>query len=303
MLFTLLYADDTVILADSPEQLQASLNGMHNYCNDWKLEVNVSKTKIVVHSRGKVRKKPTFYFGGSPIEMVDDYCYLGITMNYNSRFDQGVVIRTPWFDKAIKKQCEQASRAMYSLLKKITKLHLPVDLALHLFDSLVTPILLYGCEIWGFSNIEQVERVHLKFCKAILKVNKSTPSCMVYGELGRLPLSIAISSRMVCYWAKIVNSHNGKLSKVMLNFLLQLSHTEVYQSPWLLHVKKILDNCGLSFYWQSNVKCNTVYLKQIVKQVLTDQYRQSWLGYINTNPKCISYKTFKDEMKMETYIL
>ena len=32
---------------------------------------------------------------------------------------------------------------------------LPLDLQLQLFDQLILPILLYGCEIWGFEKITQ----------------------------------------------------------------------------------------------------------------------------------------------------
>ena len=38
---------------------------------------------------------------------------------------------------------------MYSLLSKSMKLNLPVDITCDLFDPLVTPILLYGSEVWA----------------------------------------------------------------------------------------------------------------------------------------------------------
>jgi hypothetical protein len=44
----LLYADDTIILAESPHQLQKALDGMAEYCRKNKLKVNERKTKIVV---------------------------------------------------------------------------------------------------------------------------------------------------------------------------------------------------------------------------------------------------------------
>jgi hypothetical protein len=51
---------------------------------------------------------------------------------------------------------------------------------------MVKPVLLlYGCEIWGMGNNDILERVHLTFCKSLLNLRTSTPSCMVYGELGR----------------------------------------------------------------------------------------------------------------------
>ena len=41
---------------------------------------------------------------------------------------------------------------------------------------MVKPILLYGCEVWGFSNNDMIEDVHLKFCKLLLHLKSSTPS-------------------------------------------------------------------------------------------------------------------------------
>ena len=56
----------------------------------------------------------------------------------------------------------------YSLLKQARTLQLPTDLQIELFNKLVKPILLYGCEIWGAGNTEVIERVQLKFLKQIL---------------------------------------------------------------------------------------------------------------------------------------
>ena len=44
----LLFADDMVLLGDTPEDLQNSWDKLQEYCQKWGLEVNVLKTKIVV---------------------------------------------------------------------------------------------------------------------------------------------------------------------------------------------------------------------------------------------------------------
>ena len=46
---------------------------------------------------------------------------------------------------------------MYSLLAKSRNMRLPIDLQFDLFKKLVKPILLYGCEVWGFGNIDVLE--------------------------------------------------------------------------------------------------------------------------------------------------
>jgi hypothetical protein len=47
-IFVMLYADDTILLAQSAEDLQVQLNAFGEYCDNWKMKVNVNKTKIVV---------------------------------------------------------------------------------------------------------------------------------------------------------------------------------------------------------------------------------------------------------------
>ena len=40
-----MFADDTVMLADTPGQLQSMLDKLHNYCSKNKLTVNASKNE------------------------------------------------------------------------------------------------------------------------------------------------------------------------------------------------------------------------------------------------------------------
>ena len=45
--FIILYADDTVIMAESAADLQKQLDSFSDYCDIWRLKVNVEKSKIV----------------------------------------------------------------------------------------------------------------------------------------------------------------------------------------------------------------------------------------------------------------
>ena len=64
-LLVIMYADDTVLFADSKENLQNCLNGLNSYCNKWKLQVNAEKTKVLIFSNRKVNgKKINFTIGG-----------------------------------------------------------------------------------------------------------------------------------------------------------------------------------------------------------------------------------------------
>jgi hypothetical protein len=85
-LFLLLYADDTVIFAESQQELQQILKLFEHYCNIWKLKVNISKTKIVVFSKKKSNQNFSYEMFGEKISQQDDYNYLGLLFNYNGNF-------------------------------------------------------------------------------------------------------------------------------------------------------------------------------------------------------------------------
>ena len=82
-----LYADDTVLFASSKEGLQKCLDGLKQYCDKWKLEVNADKTKVVIFSKGKPPAgNHNFMIGDSNIEIVKSFKYLGVTFTYNVFF-------------------------------------------------------------------------------------------------------------------------------------------------------------------------------------------------------------------------
>ena len=59
-LFLILYADDTVLMSETPQGLQKTLTAFENYCNNWKLKANTSKTKVVVFSKRPFRSNFIF---------------------------------------------------------------------------------------------------------------------------------------------------------------------------------------------------------------------------------------------------
>ena len=53
-LFNQLYVDDTALLAETANDLQAQLDAFYEYCNLWKLKVNADKTKVMESDKGKI---------------------------------------------------------------------------------------------------------------------------------------------------------------------------------------------------------------------------------------------------------
>jgi len=133
----LLYADDLVLLSKSREGLQNSLNSLNRYSNEWFLEVNNTKTKCIVFSRGKQTRLPLFSLGKQDLEFCHEYCYLGIIFS-----------RSGNFKSAAKGLTEKANGAMFSILRNLYKYRsMDHKVMLDIFDKMVAPIAIYGVEV------------------------------------------------------------------------------------------------------------------------------------------------------------
>jgi hypothetical protein len=253
--------------------------------------VNTEKTKVVIFSRGKIRKKPKLHFGQNEIDIVDDYLYLGVTFNYNGSFA-----------KAINKQISQAKRALYSLISKFRKLYLPVDIQSHLIDKCIIPILLYGAEVWGFTDTNQVEIFHNQICKQILHVHKYTSNTIALGELGRSPLDGLIKQRMLNIWARIVNGKENKISSLMYKLARTRYENSNYKPKWLTQIQKCLNELGLGYVWYQT-SFNPDWFKHTIRTSYQNMVKQNWHSTLNESSPCYSYKDMKSELKLEKYLL
>ena len=287
-MFVLLYADDTVIMAENESDMQRNLDLLNEYCISNKLKVNISKTKMLVFARSKtrIRNIRTFKFGDMNLDQVEDYIYLGICFNWNGSFV-----------KAKKVLYDKASKAMYSLIQKGRRLNLPTDVMLILFDKCVEPILLYGCEVWGCENVDILEKVHTKFSKFIFGVSKFSHNMPVNGELGRYPLSVTIKQRMVSYWTTLLKSSKGKLNKVMYLILYHLYCKDIHYSPWIKCISNIFQTNGTNYVWL--MQDHKIDAKSIQK-CECDQFKQLWHSRIINNNN-VMYQLFKTSHCKEMY--
>ena len=70
--------------------------------------------------------------------------------------------------------------------------------------------------MWGIGNIDALERIQLKvYIIGVLNLKHSTPSNVVYGERGIMPLYIDSQTRIVLFCTKFArNAENKILSTV-----------------------------------------------------------------------------------------
>ena len=190
-------------------------------------------------------------------------------------------------------------RAMNCLLFNTKKYSLTPKVMCQLFDAFVGSILSYSSEVWGFGKCKSIERIHLKFCKTILKVKSSTCSLGVYGDLGRYPLYIQRYVRIIKFWCRMVSSDNILVSYFYNNMVEACSKGAKNRAS---NVKSLLDSYGLSYAWCNPLSLNLNTFHLLFKERAIDVFKQSWVNDISQSSSLLLYKDFKSEMVYERYL-
>ena len=74
----LFWADDLVLIFKTKEELQELLNILNKYSADWKMKVNIEKTKVVIFNKqGWALKGEKLYYRNNCLENVKYFKYLG----------------------------------------------------------------------------------------------------------------------------------------------------------------------------------------------------------------------------------
>jgi hypothetical protein len=269
------FADDSQLISTSTEGLQRSIDILQEYCRTHGLFVNVEKTKIM--QIGEHRIYPWTY-NGKPIADVQEYKNLGMTVHATGHFAQQCADTLTTF----------GTRTMHALFSRCSELHInSPQLMLSLFDSLVKPVLSYGCEVWGVDYGVQVhghleelrgeggakrskadgqELLHKKFIKRVLEISASTPDIIASGEVGRYPLAFFRLKLILKYWNRLCALPEHRLLKKALVDSANLAETS---RSWVSLFKTQLQNLGIP--WEG--------LKPIDKGVLQElhfRYVEAW---------------------------
>jgi len=307
----LMYADDIVLLSTTQEGLQTSINTLQSFSNKWKLEVNLNKTKsMTFNTAGKII--PTkFTYNGHTIEDVNSYQYLGIHLDNSGSLT-----------KSIEALSEKGLKAMYKL-NKLLDHNYNIDIALHIFDNTVKPILLYGSEVWGIDlaksslaksygkHIEanKISQTELKFYRRILGVRRNTSLIGIRGELGRHPLVLRAIVNSIKHYVNIKNKPQNKLVKIALEENKKLSaHSK---RTWFSKLTAIMTELNIATDIERTDPDRIKALTQRLHNKLKSDYETHWKAALDTDSsvnrqsggnKLRTYRTFKQNFGTEAYL-
>ena len=290
-IFSLLFADDIVLISQTPSGLQNQLNNLKLASEELGLEVNLNKTKTLAFRRGGfLGKAEKWYYGREQIETVNSYKYLGYTFTTKLSTE----IATAEFAGRAKGKIISIFKALY----KIGKIN--ITTFFHLFDCQVKPMLLYASEIWGNNIQYTLEKVHMFAAKKLIGVSAKTPKQLVYGELDRYPIEIDCKVKTLKYWFKLQEMEEGRIPKQA--YLRDEKEINFNNNSWSKEIKNMLEKNGFGYIWRNK---GTAYPKSFVKnfkQRLVDQFWQEWHTKIQEKDRFQTYKKFKDVHRREKYL-
>ena len=308
---SLLWADDLVILSESGRGLQNSIDKTFLFYQSLGLELNTKKTKVLIFScGGRLRKDFVFLAGGSRIEIVDSYQYLGIKLKSSGSMQLAT-------DELFAK----ANRAWFAISNVLFQhKKLAVAKALQLFDSLIKPIFLYATEFWlpfivtkkGFesqSNLLkfwenfQPELLNQKVCRLLLSVHKRCSRLAVLGELGRYPVFIPALRHCLKY-----QHHIDTLDR---NSLISKAISEMKSNPeidsWFSRVERIKVLFDIK-----RLSGTPDRVSLVIDKMVKSKFERFYLNEINNvklgsdgqdHNKLRFYKRLKGSFKVEPYIV
>ena len=294
----LLWADDLVLLALNKESLQKLLDCLDRYVQMWELEVNITKTNIMVfNTSGKILKESNnFNLGLLTLKSVKQYRYLGIIFTLNGAFKS-----------AISNLVTKANRAFHQIKRTVDSSSLSVISLFNLFDSLILPILSYGSQVWipntsagklfesGNHNSNQIdvtgcytkdmfEAFHIKYIKWVLGLHRKASNLASYGDCGRFPIAIKTIPQNIKYFQR-----------------LEIKANTESQSLAGCAFKEQRD-LKLDWFKTWDIVSRSAMTPKLSKKLHASSFEEAWDSKRRTQSKLSFYNSVKDQYGFESYL-
>ena len=287
------YADDIVLIAESPEDLQRMLNELSKWTKRWRLSVNVEKTKVM-HCRKQSEALTNFHFefDGTEIGITKCYRYLGLD-----------ITDTFSFTVCAKNLHDAGSRSFGALTAKYyANKGLDFKTFEKIYFSTVVPITDYAAGVWGFKAYDEHDRLQNRAIRTFLGLGKSTCLLAMEAETGWLTPRYRRYCEIVRLWHRLVNMDTYRLTYKVFKWDLHL--TARYRNTWCGDVKTIFRECGLLNFFNIDLS-GTISAKNLVDMVkrrLMNIRERQWTESVLQSAKLRTYRIFKSSIGKEDYL-
>ena len=237
----LLFADDTVVVADSEEKLCQLVNEFGRVCKRRKLRVNVGKSKVMRCTNGDDGNRLNVVLDGEVLEEVSQFKYLGSVIAADGGVEADVRHR-------VNEGCKVLG-AMNGLMKNRG---LEMDVKRVLYEKVVVPTVTYGSELWGM-KVSERRRLNVFEMKCLRSMAGVTRWDRLRNEVVRertgvrKELAARVDMNVLRWFGHLVRMDNERLTKRVLN--ASVSGRNVRGRPkygWMDGVKKALNDRGMN---------------------------------------------------------
>jgi len=156
------YADDTVLLAESVEELQRLLDVVVEESEKKGLAINCKKTECLVATKRKQIPRCLLKVKNQNIKQVSSFNYLGSTISEDARCVN-----------EIKRRIILAKSAFSKLDKILRNVSLSMKTRLRVLDCYIHPVLSYGSEAWAITSEmrKRLESCEVWFLRRMMRIS------------------------------------------------------------------------------------------------------------------------------------
>ena len=198
------YADDTVLLAETEEDLQEILNEVNRIGKTFDMKMNGKNTKTMLVSKDVTSTNVSVKIDGDIIKQTDNYTYLGQCITSNGKCDDETL-----------KRIEIARGAFNSMLKTITAPHTRISMKTRkrIIKEYYVVDTFYGCETWTITtrNMKKVQSFELWAYRKMMKISwrdKKTNEVVLKLADERLYIVPTIKKRKITYFGHMIRRNN-----------------------------------------------------------------------------------------------
>lgn len=293
--YALKYADDIAVLAETAGELTKMLKSLERFVDGCKMEVNATKTKIMVFRRGGKRPRgEEWQFKKQNIEVVKEFKYLGFWFSTGSTLQKHLRI--------LAGKAQKAANTVWGLMKR-ARLH-RLNERLYLFDSLAKAGALYGVEIWGWRKRSEMERVQARCVKMAMGLAKNTPDYIWKMEAGRRSVAVEARRRAGRYLLEIVKMGNARWPKICLREEIR-GIINGNPSKWGKELKEAMEEVGdgrvIDHIWKrGGEKMLETLLEEGLGKKKDQDIQEDWTR-IDKSSYCTIFKSIKFNTERESY--
>jgi hypothetical protein len=119
-----------------------------------------------------------------------------------------------------------------------------------------------NCDKLSFVDRFSFEKLHHKFCKAVLGIKKTSCNISAKSDLGRLPLDSFIKTQVMLYYSRIQSDGINPLVKEAFNINKNISNENIY--TWYTFATEIFKEVELNKNWSNRPKLGRKQLWKVL---------------------------------------